>query len=70
MTYLNIQQQEEADFQDDYISEAYGGEVESKENLDYEAAFYAAIYSMEAQDDMEARGGPKYNFDTTEEIPF
>ena len=59
MDYLAYQ--EECDYeinaQYDYISEAYGGDVESQATLDAEQAYYDEINREAAIDAMEARGG-------------
>lgn len=38
--------------------------------IDVEQAYYAQAEAIEDQDRMEARGGPKYYFDTYDDIPF
>jgi hypothetical protein len=65
--------QEECDYQlnahYDYVSEAFGGDVESQATLDAEAEYYDYLNLDAAMDAMEARGGPAYHFDT-DPIPF
>ena len=66
----NFAHQEECDWeQDDYVSEAYGGDVESQAALDAEAEYYAYLSRDAAMDAMEARGGPDYQFNENP-IPF
>ena len=65
--------QEECDYplnaQYDYVSEAYGGDVESQATLDAEQEYYNYLNLVAAMDAMEARGGPDYQFNTNP-IPF
>ncbi|MAK31358.1 hypothetical protein [Acinetobacter sp.] len=64
MDYLAYQ--EECDYQlnaqYDYVSEAYGGDVESLATLEAEAEYRAYENLVAAMDAMEARGGPDYQF--------
>tara|TARA_A100001037_G_C14529316_1_gene362315 strand:+ start:42 stop:257 length:216 start_codon:yes stop_codon:yes gene_type:complete len=65
--------QEECDYQlnaqYDYVSEAYGGDVECLATLEAEEEYYAYLNLDAAMDAMEARGGPDYKFNKNP-IPF
>ena len=76
MTYFNIQQQEEAEHQAGLLNcDGFGNQFASEQDradyygydspaqLDFEEEYHASREAVEAQDAIEARGGPEYYFD-------